>query len=452
MADNLRQAGHYRLNQFKVYNFKRDKNVDLKLLIHTFNIQESMSNGAIRGSAVVYDTHDLIKNFPFVCEEYVEITYTDFFNVEHTDRMFVYSITDIKYAKEKSQAMIEYKLNFVSVARAFSEDFRIQKAYKPNSSNGGIISGYVKEVFDEYYAKPVRDYNIEPKTLELEQTSTQTSYVIPRLTPEHTMQFFSRRAFNSNSESTQTFRFFESREKYYFASNDYMATVGVDIVGGHNGQVDVRLARAAGIVEKQIPVFRLNYMPDISPEKQEASMYELLSVDYGIRANTIEDINAGGYKRRTWEIDIVNGSIVSRDYDHLQSFNIPDTKLVHTSDFVNSRMQKYRERFVIVDYASTGTQSGPAMRADQNYSDLYNVKTTNFYHYGKNKVAIQIYGRNTIFAGDVITLQVFEHSASNELRLDEERSGDYLVELIDNIFYESVYKQNIVLSRNGIGA
>ena len=450
MSDQLKQAGHYRLNQFKVYNFKRDKSIDLKLLIHTFNIFESMSSGAIRGSAVVYDTFDLIKNFPFVCEEYVEITYTDFFGIEHTDRVFVYSITDIKYAKDNSQSIIEYRLNFVSVARAFSEDYRVQKAYRPNSTNGGIISGYVKEVFDEYYVKPVQDYRVQPKEIEIEQTSGQTRYVIPRLTPEHTMQFFSRRAFNSNSQATQTFRFFESREKYYFASNDYMATFGVDQVGYFG--IDPRLAQAAGIQEKVIPSFRLNYMADITPERQESLMYELLSIDYGIRANTIEDINTGGYKRRTWEIDIVNGAVVSRDYDHYEAFNTPNMKLIHTPEFVNNHMQKYRERFVLVDYASAGATTGPAMRPDQNYADLYNIKTTNFYHYEKNKVAVKIYGRNNLFAGDVITLQVFEHSASNELKLDEERSGDYLVESIDNIFYESLYTQHIILSRNGIGA
>ena len=452
MSDSLRQAGHYRLNQFMVYNFKRDKSIDLKLLVHTFNIYESMSSGSIRGSAVVYDTSDLIKNFPFICEEYVEITYTDFFDVEHTDRVFVYSITDIKYAKEKSQSIIEYRLNFVSVGRMFSEDFRVQKAYRPNSTNGGIISGYVKEVFDEYYVKPLQEYGVQPKEIEVEPTSTQTRYVIPRLTPEHTMQFFSRRAFNSNFESTQTFRFFESREKYYFASNDYMATVGVDVVGGGVGQIDVGLAQAAGIQEKTIPIFRLNYMPDITPERQESAMYELLAIDYGIRANTIEDINVGGYKRRTWEIDVVNGAVVSRDYDHMQSFNVPNTKLVHSQEFAQNRMQKYRERFVLIDYASTGATTGPAMRPDQNYADLYNVKSTNFYHYDRNKVTIKIYGRNSLFAGDVITLQLFEHSASNELKLDAERSGDYLIESIDNVFYESVFTQNITLSRNGIGA
>lgn len=451
---NLRQAGHYRLNQFKVYDFKRTKSIDLKLLIHTFNISESMSAGAIRGSAVVYDTSDLIKNFPFLCEEYVEITYTDFFDVEHTDKMFIYSITDVKYPKDKSQSVIEYKLNFVSLSRAFSEDFRIQKAYRPNASNSGLISGYVKEVFDEYYVKPLQEYGVEAKAIDIETTAGQTNYVIPRLTPEHTMQFFARRAFNSSSNSTQTFRFFESREKYYFASNDWMATVGVDIVGNSSviPQVDIGLAQGAGLQEKVVPVFRLNYLPDLSPDRQESLMYELISIDYGTRANTIEDINVGGYKRRTWEIDMLNGAVTSRDYDHAQAFSTANVKLIHTPEFINNRMQKYRERFAFIDYAPVGAPTGPALRPDQNYADLYNIKTTNFYHYNRNKVAIQIYGRNTLFAGDVLDLQIFEHSASNELKLDEERSGYYLIESIDNVFFESIYTQNIVLSRNGIGA
>ena len=447
---SVKQAGHYRLKQFKVYNFERTKNIDLKLVIHTFNIIESMSSGAIRGSAAVYDNDDMIKNFPFICEEYVEITYSDFFDVERTEYMFVYSITDVKYAKEKSQSIIQYTLNFVSLGRAFSEDYRIQKTYKPNSTNNGTIAGYVKEVYDEYYAKPLTEYGVTPKEIVIEQTSGQTQYVIPRMIPEHTMDFFSRRAYSSTTGSTQTFRFFESREKYYFASNDYMATWGVDAVGSHG--VDPGLANAVGIKEKVIPVFRMNYLADLTPDRQESLMYEIQDIDYGIRANTIEDINVGGYKRRTWELDLINGALTPRDYDHFEEFNTAKVKLPHTKTFIDNRMQKYRERFIVQDYAQPGTNNGPALRPDQNYADLYNIKTTSFYHYDRNKVSIKIYGRNSIFAGDIVTLQLFEHSSSSQLKLDTDRSGDYLVESIENVFYESVYTQNIVLSRNGIGA
>ena len=451
MSDSaVKQAGHYRLKEFKVYNFDRTKSIDLKLVVHTFNIVESMSNGAVRGSAVVYDTDDLIKNFPFVCEEYLHIAYSDFFDVERTEDMFVYSITDVKYAKENSQSMIQYTLSFVSIGRAFSEDYRVQKTYKANATNDGTISGYVKEVYDEYYAKPLTEYNLKPKEIQIEPTSGQTQYVIPRLTPEHTMHFFARRAYNSTAGSTQTFRFFESREKYYFASNDYMASWGVDEVGSFG--IDPALAKAAGIKEKVVPVFRMNYLSDITPDRQESLMYEIRDIDYGIRANTIEDINVGGYKRRTWEIDLLNGAVTPRNYDHFEEFTAAKVKLPHSKTFIDNRMQKYRERFVVTDYAQPGTQSGPALKPDQNYADLYNIKTTSFYHYERNKVTIKIYGRNTLFAGDIITLQMFEHSASGELRLDTDRSGDYLVESIENIFYESVYTQSIVLSRNGIGA
>lgn len=451
MSDSaVKQAGHYRLKQFRVYNFARTKSIDLKLVIHTFNIVESMSNGAVRGSAVVYDTDDLIKNFPFICEEYVQITYSDFFDVERTEDMFVYSITDVKYAKQNSQSMIEYKLNFVSIGRVFSEDYRIQKTYKANPSNNGTIAGYVKEVYDEYYAKPVTDYNVKPKEIEIEPTAGQTQFVIPRMTPEHTMNFFARRAYSSTSGSTQTFRFFESREKYHFASNDYMFTFGVDPVG--NFGIGPTLANAVGIKEKVTPLFRMNYLGDLTPERQESLMYEIQSIDYGVRANTIEDINVGGYKRRTWEIDLINGAVTSRDYNHFEEFTAAKVKLPHSKTFIDNRMQKYRERFVFTDYAQPGAASGPALRPDQNYADLYNIKTTSFYHYERNKVTVKIYGRNTLFAGDVVTLQMFEHSASGELRLDTDRSGDYLVESIENIFYESVYTQNLVLSRNGIGA
>lgn len=449
----LKQAGAYTLHSFVLYSYDRKKSIDIKMLIHNFNLFESMSTSSIRGSASVYDTGDLIKNFPLLCEEYVEITYSDFFDVKRTDRMFVYSITDVTYPKEKNQAIISFTLNFVSVARVFTEDFRVQKTYKNTPTNGGIISGYVKDVFDEYYVKPVQEYGVQPKEIEVEQTTGQTQFVIPRLTPEQTMQFFSRRAYSANRK-TQMFRFFESREKYYFASNEYMATVGVDLVGGGVGQVDPGLAKASNnpaLRDKSIPVFTMNYAGNVTPERQEGLMYEIQDINFGVRVNTIEDISIGGYKRRTFELDMVNGSIVQVDYDHAEEFNEDKLKLPHSKPFIDNQITKYRERFVMKDYASPGMMTGYDLRPDQNFSDLYNIKMTNFYHYEKNKISLKVYGTNKLFAGDMVTLQLFERTMDNSLREDTDRSGTYIVESVDNNFYENIFTQSLVVSRGGIG-
>jgi hypothetical protein len=110
---------------------------------------------------------------------------------------------------------------------------------------------------------------------------------------------------------------------------------------------------------------------------------------------------------------------------------------------------------VIKDYSGAGDPSGPEVRSDMNYMDLYTRKTSYLYHYNQNTVEATIYGKNAIVAGSVINLQIpLRKIADNNRSGDEvdiERSGYYLVNEIKNIFTDKTYTQNLKLSRYGIG-
>lgn len=450
----LKQAGHYALKSFKIIPQSGTPAVDIKMLIHKFNIIESMSSGNVRGSAVVYDANDLITKMPIRAEEYIEISYTDYFDEEITETYFLYSITDVGYAKEDSPDMVKYTLNFVSLGKLFSENFRVAKTYRPTPTSS-TISDYVKELFDEYYVKPVAAASKPTKEIDVTPTVGQQSYVIPRMTPEQAMHFFSRKAYTSDqANKSQSFRFFETRQKYYFATNEYMAqSVATGGVGYGTGAVDPRLASAAGIQGKSKIVYTRNYATDRTADAQTAAMSRLLALDFGVKTDTIGDINSGAYYRNAYEVDMINGTLNKVEYNHFE-FNSGDLKFPHEQSFVDQYINKPKERFIIKDYASAGAPTGSHVPPDRNYSALHNVKTSYFYHYDKNKVSATIYGRNTIFAGSVITLELSKHTAdaTGQFQRDEERSGDYIIESVENLFSENIYTQKLVLSRSGIGA
>lgn len=444
----LKQAGHFSLKSFRIINFKRTKNLDINRLIHTFNIYESMNTGSIRGSATVYDAIDVLSGFPLVGEELVEITYSDFFDVLRTDVFFLYAITDVSNPDENSGKIQSYKIHFVSPSKFYSENFTIMKSYRPVGAVSKI-SDYVEQVYEEYYRRPLVEAGLKPKSIIVEETTGIQQYTIPRYSPEQTMHFFSRRAQNPAS-NTQLYRFFENRDKHYFVSNDYLLKEGKNFTGYGNGLVDPKLAAAAGLSSNPVPIFRRNYLPDLGADRQPRVMYEIISIDYGERVNTIEDMNEGAYRRVTNEIDILNGAIIQYPYEHLEEFNESDQKLIHTEEFVNSLMTKDDVRFVIKDYATTGANSGKSIRYDQYYPKIHNSKRSNSYHYNKNRVMMTIYGRNTIFAGSIIDLDL-NIAKSNVIEKDKEKSGRYIVEAVDNIFFENTYRQKLTLSRGGIG-
>jgi hypothetical protein len=446
----LKQAGHYALKSFFIVRSNGSK-VDISKIIHKFNIVESMSAGCVRGSAVVYDSNDLVTRLPIRAEEYIEITYSDYYDKELVETYFLYSITDVGYASD-AENMIKYTLNFVSLGKLFSENFRVSKAYRPNGGSG-LISDYIKEIFDEYYVRPLSDATLPKKEIEVESTVGSQSYVIPRMTPEQAMHFFSRKAFSSNSKS-QSFRFFENRSKYYFATNEYMTEYvskgGVSSTVG----VDPGIAMRMGKQATSIPIFRRNYATDKTADGQELAMSRFINIDFGVKADTIDDINSGAYYRSSYEIDMINGTLNKFDYNHFE-YSEDGVSFPHEQSFVEQRINKPKERFIIKDYASPGNPGGSNVPPDKNYSTLHNVKTSYFYHYQKNKVSATIYGRNTLFAGLAIDIELTKQAVGSDAtgdKRDDERSGRYIIESIENSFDENIFTQKLILSRSGIGA
>jgi len=444
MSD-LKLAGRFSVREFSITNADKSKTVDIKMLIHTFTIVESMSLSSVRGSAVIYDAFDLVTQFPLKGEEVIKIVYSDFYDTERTEYYQLYSIADVKYSKEASQSMIQYKINFVSLGKFYSENKLIQQSYKPNGSLS-LISDYVKDVYDVYYKRLLEENNLPIKNILIIPTTGTQTYVIPSYTPEQTMQFFSRKAFLSGSK-TQSFRFFENREMYFFATNEYMYERVMQTATPNTP------ASGAQSTPTHIPQFRINYGTAQSPDRQSSIMNEIIAIEFGNKTDIISDINEGAYKKKTFEIDIMNNSIIENSYDHSVGFESSTEKLLHDPAYVEKRISKPKEVFVIKDYNSTGVAGGSEIRTDQYYANLYNVKPTAFYHYTANMTSLSIYGRNTIFAGSIIELQLLVNTTdtNDPFKIDKERSGKYIVESIENVFFENVYTQKLTIARGGIG-
>jgi hypothetical protein len=433
MNSELKQVGHYKLNKFILSSFDRTKTVDLRLVVYSFNIEESMSLGHIRGTAKLFESFDLVNSFPIRGEEFLEIEYEDFYGEILSHTFCVYSVSDVAYATKEHSGMMEFTLKFVSPTRMLNETIMIQRAFTPRTTNGEI-STYVKSLYDEYYVSRLQEFNLTPKELEIEQTHGIVSLVVPKLNPESTMHFFARRAHSLVSKS-QSFRFFETRKKFWFATNEYMSSVAIDGVGYQPGQVDPSLGQELGLKDKTLPIFRRNYLSSITPDYQVAAMEFIKTISFGSKVDSIMDLNEGAYKRATLEFDLTNGYSQTKRYDHLD-YEPAD----HSQEYIDRVLFYEKYRYVPIT-TSLQTRDGSV-----NYSELYMAKDAHFYHYNKNKISMSIAGRNKLFAGDLITLELFEHAAKIPEK-DEVRSGDYYVETIENSFIENEFTQHLILSR-----
>lgn len=432
-----RKAGEYVLNNFKIYKLDEpDTFIDISKLIHYFEISESMSTGYMQGHAMVYDSVGLIDEFLgedrgwLKGEEEVEITHTDFFKQQITQKFFVYAISNLEIAKDSDDSTYRYKIHFVS-----KEKFYGDRALVRRSFSGAPISNFVQTIFNDYFNSE-KDIYIEP-------TDGDQKLVVPNYTPTETMNFFSRKAISKEYDSN-TFRFFESKDGFYFA------TLGWIVDDYEFGELD----REGGV-----PIFIRSNLSDQSPEGQLRMMSTLISVDYPNYINTIEDMNRGAYYKLTTELDFLNRTPLYTEYrylDEYQNYRFPGgartSQSKHSKQFIDQHFNYPLETLVIKDYKNPEQRffDPDYLRPSTFYSKAYNEKNVNLYHHQNEKINVTIYGRNELTVGDIIELKLKDVIQTTEDRgEDEKRSGRFLVESVRNVFFEDQFTQILEISRSG---
>lgn len=429
MAESVRQAGQYILESFKISRLNEpDQFIDIKLLIHEWDLTESMEFGHLLGSASVLDGSGLLEDFldeGLRGEEEIEITYRDWYDEQITHKMFLYAITDVKVPREANDTFITYTIFFASKDKFLTERTYLRRAFTEEK-----ISDYVQLVYDEYYL----EFNDEAKPITIEETDGDQYLVVPYYSPEQTMHFLARRAYSAEND-TQTFRFFENKKGYYFVTHE-------------------KLWQDSG----EIPKFIRIAGADSTPEGQELLMKGIIDIEYPNYINTFNDLNNAAYYSYLTELDYINRTLLTTPYQYLDEYSEYDlpggkgnTMSKHSKAFVDEHLKYPRERYVLKDYPTEGQASIDSyLRPDTFYPQIYNKKTTNFYHHRTNAVSMKIYGRTSLNAGDFVEIELLKiNSNAGERKIDEKKSGIYLVESIKNVFYENTYYQALTMSKSG---
>jgi hypothetical protein len=432
----IKKAGQYTLDEFNVYRLNEPEQfVDIKFLIHKWEITESMQNGYMHGSAVIYDGVGLFYDFlkrGLRGEEELYLKYRDWYDQEAEYYMFLYSITDFKTQIGANETLNTYTIHFISKDKFLTERTMVRKSF-----TNGQIGDYVQSVFDEYYLSE----NPDTKQIEIKQTDGEQDLVVPNYSPEQTMHFFARKAYSADNQ-TQTFRFFENKERYNFTTHEELAW---DVL-------------EAG--EEINFYFKIN-QADQSPDGQIILMQNIIDIDFPSTFNTISEMVDGDFYKSTTEVDIFNRTLMRTEYrylDEYQDYLLPDyistgqTRNIHSKEFVDDNMNYLRDTLVVKDYPAVGvTQNDLYVRPHTFYSDIYNKKIPNFNHHSKNFVTMRVYGRNQVMAGKFVQIEILKADSNvSERKIDEQRSGIYLVESCRNVFYENEYIQVLSMSKSGI--
>lgn len=398
--------------------------------IGRFEITQSMDAVAYSGWLLVLDTIGILDGMPIRGEETLNLWLKGMdLGTEVKISAVIHKVTDI--TPTQSSNGVTYKLHFVSKTTFKSTTKKITQAHvNPvsvmaydmfNDFFTKLGSGNFKHMEDDTRYLPynsVRYPLIEEPTRQfiLQPTSVTTNIIIPRLSPSEAMYFIAARAFNPQTPS-QTFRFFETLENYYFCTDEYFLKSIKN--------------------EDVIPMF---YAPVASYDATNAAgqinrIETLHILSKGIDTST--DLFSGSYRNEVVEIDLIRRRLdISRfNYDDATYIDMtgsprnnasnPHTEQFRTDTFTENNARRF---MIFRNYTRPG-DSATTLQRDQNFAEIIHNRVSYYHHLNNTSVMAGLKGRLDIRPGMIVDLDIKNlDGISKTVGINQTVSGRYLVQ------------------------
>jgi len=256
------------------------------------------------------------------------------------------------------------------------------------------------------------------------------------------MYFLARKAYGGE-DSTNNYYFFETKDKFFFCTPEYLYKKYEDKVNSEK-QLD----------ENNLLFYTVKTADDNTPAGQLRNQQTVSGLSYGNPSNSINEINEGEYKTSMLEIDLLNRttSRTITEYNDIIDRNKLDTLVLpHSTDFLDNKMPVIDERYVLKDYNVPGIDRGEN-RHYPFYREVINSKHLFSTAMSKYSINCTINGRNPLIPGMVIFLMVDLIEAGDPGRPDIERDGLYMITSVTNAFVEDEFKQMVTITKGGVSS
>lgn len=423
----------YKIGRAIISTFDQTKREDISgNFILRFNISQSMESVSWSGSIDIADATGLLEKFPLRAEEKLELWLVGLDKPDKVYKLYcrVHSITDISPSDNSN--MVTYTMNFISET-SFSASIR--KITAPYRSS---ISGIAKEIFKQYFSPlgegDFLDPNDKTKTLPLvterlpllvegernffvSPTSGVSKIIIPDLSPSEAMFFLAARGYQPESPSN-TFRFFETLENYYFCTDEYFLK---------------------GLKERDI--VKLFYAPkvDLTAENADAQVNRIESLNVLSKGlNTGQDIYNGAYTNEVMEIDLVRRDI------NIQRFNFNQAQYIdmsgkpkninsnpHTDAFRASTFTKDNaKRFMLFKTYQRPGDIPSSLHTNKHIPEIVSNRVSYHHHLNATALAVGMKGRLDLRPGMVVDLDIknLSQAEAGKVEINNSLAGRYLIQ------------------------
>ena len=417
---------------------RRDINSNI---IYGWTITQAMNTVAYSGSLNILDTAGLLDGMPIRGEETLNF-WVRGMDLDTSVKIaaVVHRVTDINILASSNG--YTYKLHFVSKQSFKASTKKITTSFMDTPSEmarmmfedtyAALGDGNVADPDDDTKDLPyqavsypiiksgdTRDSSNEPdRNFIVLPSKNRTTLIIPDLSASEAQFFVAGRAYNPSSPS-QTFRFFETLENYYFCTDEYF------IKKANNNTAKILDMFFAPVVDQ-------------SGSNAVASVEridEIHIISKGVDSST--DLNSGAYRNEVVEVDFIRRSftISKFNYDDAQYIDMtgqprgnldnPHTEKYRTDNFTDNNAK----RFMVMKHFDSQGDAPSELLPDQNTADIVHNRVSYYHHLNSTSLIAVTKGRLDIRPGMLINLEIKNIDGIDANVLDNKTmSGRYLVQ------------------------
>lgn len=414
MQDNtpLRFAGDIKLEKIQLSSLNGQFANIINQVIG-LEIYEDLFAPFITLSIVLKESVDYINLFPFVGEEYLEVSLsTPLVDKRIDGKFYIYKITDRSLTKDRE---VVYTLKAISEEYLTDANRKLSKTY-----SGNIGESAYKILTEELKTK---------KQVTVEKTNNNTMFTAGYWPPVKCLNYLASTA--ANNTNSPSYLFYEDRDGFNFRSIDELlkaptyqklnknnysrSTLGDGVNSSMDPQEDYKQ-----IMEMAVPVL----------------------TDY------MQEIQTGRLKSRIIGHDIVTKQYSVKDYSVKKDTTNPATLLNEYPGYSKYATSNSISTLVVMPkYFGNYTD----------YADVTNYKTIQkrmsfFQNLEKYKVTVQVLGRTDYTVGQIFELEI---PRATQISKDEDAtdlilSGRYIVSAISHKIDREMHICNIELIKNSV--
>ena len=468
--NKFKKAGYVNIKSVFLFSMEdQSRSVDLTDNYGAITINEGMQSAYLEGYIDVVDAYGMMYTsignkrfgksnqfrFPHLRgEEFLVIKYQDDRSEkEYEERFFIYAVDDIRLLDDTKETALQYRLFFCSPQKFFAGTKRIRKAYRNMR-----ISEMVNAIFQEYYVdvpvlSELKGAN-KLKEIECEETDGTYTIVIPNLSPEEAILFLARRAYSSKNQSSFYF-FFETREKFVFATHEYLTLK-------NRLKLNARVERDSENPEQNPYHFEYTSGADDNTPEGQVRARQVISRPTLSPVNSAEHVRSNAYRKNLTEIDILNRKVNKFTFDYFENYskfnNIDNIRLNNSKPFVDAVADKESEDYIFLKDYKTPVDGGVPDVINYNrenpfYLETRATKAVFYHHFNDNKLRGAIKGRQKLFPGDIINIRIPEFSVNsmniNQQQDDKDNSGPHIVMSLEHLIISNVWETRMHFTKAG---